>query len=121
MVDPDGAVVVGAGAIVVGLAGGAVVVDAGVVLLAVVDGATDVVVVVLAGGAVVDDVVPDVVVVVVVGATPVSGLVQLAGGVAAPCWPGISTVPAQPKLEKVVASTRVPPSANVATESVDWM
>ena len=94
-------------------------VDAGVVLLAVVDGATDVVVVGLAGGAVVDDVVPGAVV--VVGATPVSGLVQLAGGVAAPCWPGISTVPAQPKLEKVVASTRVPPSANVATESVDWM
>ena len=40
-------------------------------------------------------------VVVVVGATPVPEVTQPAGGVVAPCCPGISTVPAQPKSENV--------------------
>ena len=48
-----------------------------------------------------------------------TGLVQSAGGGGAVGWPGIVTVPAQPKLEKVDASVTVPPSAKLATE-VTW-
>ncbi len=55
-------------------------------------------------------------VVVVVDGT---GLVQSAGGGVAAGSPGIVTVPAQPKFEKVEASVTVPPSAKLATE-VTW-
>jgi hypothetical protein len=60
----------------------------------------------------------DVVVVVVVGATPVSGETHPAGGVVAPVWPGIRTVPAQPKSEKVDWLLVVEPSEKCATERV---
>jgi hypothetical protein len=91
-------------------------------------GAVEVVVVVVGrfAGAVVDDVdvvdvdVDDggVVVVVVVGATPVSGETQPAGGASEPDWPGISTVPAQPKSEKVDSLCVVDPSVKRAVELV---
>jgi hypothetical protein len=57
-------------------------------------------------------------VVVVVGATPVSGDTQPAGGVVGPLCPGISTVPAQPKSEKVVWLVLVDPSEKFAVERV---
>jgi hypothetical protein len=93
---------------------------------------TMVVVVELDGGAVVDVVgetlectvvgvtfvvgtVDGVVAALVVGVVdPVDG-VQLDGGTPEPVWPGMSTVPAQPKLEKVAARVTVPPSAKVST------
>ena len=56
------------------------------------------------------------VVVVVVGATPVSGDTQPAGGVVAPGCPGISTVPAQPKSENVSSFEVEEPSAKRAVE-----
>jgi hypothetical protein len=55
-------------------------------------------------------VVVGVVVVEVVGAAPVSAETQLDGGVEAPPWPGITTVPAHPKFEKCASSVTVPPS-----------
>jgi hypothetical protein len=56
--------------------------------------------------------------VVVVGATPVSGDTHPAGGALAPVCPGISTVPAQPKSEKVDSLLVVEPSEKCATERV---
>jgi hypothetical protein len=38
------------------------------------------------------------------------------GGTPEPDCPGISTVPAQPKLENVATKVTVPPSANVSTD-----
>jgi hypothetical protein len=57
-------------------------------------------------------------VVVVVGATPVSGDTHPAGGALAPDCPGIRTVPAQPKSEKVDSLLVVEPSEKCATERV---
>jgi hypothetical protein len=48
----------------------------------------------------------------------VSGLTQPAGGLLAPVWPGISTVPAQPKSEKIAWLPAVEPSANWALDCV---
>ena len=104
--------------VVVELVGGTVVV--------VVDGVVDVVVDVVIWGpleivvAVLEVAVLDVVGVVDVeaGAAPVSGLTHPAGGVAEPCWPGMRTVPAQPKSEKVASPPDVEPSANLAVETV---
>lgn len=45
----------------------------------------------------------------VAGLVP-SGEVQLTGGTPEPVWPGMSTVPAHPKLENVAASVTFPPS-----------
>jgi hypothetical protein len=56
-------------------------------------------------------------VVVVVGVVPVSGLTQPAAGPVEPVWPGMSTVPAQPKSTKVAVSTDVPPSAKRVVET----
>ena len=64
------------------------------------------------------DVIEFVDVVVVVGATPVSGDTQPAGGAVGPLCPGISTVPAQPKSEKVVWLVLVDPSEKCAVERV---
>ena len=90
-----------------------------------VDGGADVVVVVEDVVDVVEDVEDGVDVVdvaedvdVVVGATPVSGETHPAGGAVAPDWPGISTVPAHPKSEKVASLELVDPSAKWATEFV---
>jgi hypothetical protein len=58
---------------------------------------------------------PDVVDVVVC-ATPVSGDVQFAGGLDVPVAPGISKVPAHPKLENCPSRVTLPPSEN---ETVD--
>ena len=41
-----------------------------------------------------------------------------AGGVGAPCWPGMRTVPAQPKSEKVVSPVWLDPSENIAVDTV---
>jgi hypothetical protein len=60
-------------------------------------------------------------VVVVVGATPVSGDTQPAGGVVGPVCPGISTVPAHPKSENVDQLVVVEPSEKCATEWVSRM
>jgi hypothetical protein len=57
-------------------------------------------------------------VVVVGGATPVSGDTQPAGGAVGPLCPGISTVPAQPKSEKVVWLVLLDPSEKWAVERV---
>ena len=57
-------------------------------------------------------------VVVVGGATPVSGDTQPAGGAVGPLCPGISTVPAQPKSEKVVWLVLLDPSEKCAVERV---
>ena len=54
----------------------------------------------------------------VAGATPVSGETHPAGGAVAPDWPGISTVPAHPKSEKVASLELDDPSAKWA---VDWV
>jgi len=91
-----------------------VVVDDAVVDVVVV--APDVVVEV--DGDTVDDVVVAPFVVVVVAATPVSGETQPAGGAVAPVCPGMSTVPAHPKSEKVSSLESVDPSAKWATECV---
>jgi hypothetical protein len=56
--------------------------------------------------------------VVVVVATPVSGETQPAGGASEPACPGINTVPAQPKSEKVDSLCVVDPSVKRAVESV---
>jgi hypothetical protein len=45
-----------------------------------------------------------------------SGEIQPTGGTPEPVCPGIRTVPAQPKFEKVASSVEVPPSANVSTD-----
>ena len=50
------------------------------------------------------------------GELGLSGEVQLTGGTPEPVCPGISTVPAQPKFEKVASSVEVPPSAKVSTD-----
>jgi hypothetical protein len=49
-------------------------------------------------------------VVVLVGEPAVSGLTKPAGGVDVPAWPGMSTVPAQPKFDKTVSSVTIEPS-----------
>ena len=56
--------------------------------------------------------------VVVGGATPVSGDTQPAGGAVGPLCPGIRTVPAQPKSEKVVWLVLLDPSEKCAVERV---
>ena len=56
-------------------------------------------------------------VVVVVGAVPVSAETQPEGGVEAPTWPGIRTVPAHPKFEKWASSVTVPPSEKVTVDA----
>src|ERR1700722_11813413 len=43
---------------------------------------------------------------------------QPAGGDVAPCCPGMRTVPAQPKSEKVVSPVWLEPSAKLAVETV---
>ena len=48
----------------------------------------------------------------------VSGETHPLGGVVAPCWPGMRTVPAQPKFEKVVSPVWDDPSENIAVETV---
>jgi len=53
---------------------------------------------------------------VVVGALGLSGDVQLAGGTPEPDWPGMRTVPAHPKFEKIVESVTDPPSLKVSVE-----
>lgn len=73
--------------------------DDGVVVVVVVDAAVDGVVV-EDGESVVDVWALELVVVVVVGATPVSAEEHPEGGVEIPDWPGIKTMPAQPKFEK---------------------
>jgi len=55
-------------------------------------------------------------VVVVVGATPVSDVAQLTGGVDVPLWLGINTVPAQPKSEKWASRVTDPPSVKLTVE-----
>jgi hypothetical protein len=55
---------------------------------------------------------------VVVGATPVSGDTQPGGGALGPVCPGIRTVPAHPKSEKVDSLVVVEPSEKCATERV---
>ena len=82
-------------------------------------------VVVVAGGNVVDGTVDGgivdggaVDVVVVVVATPVSGDTHPAGGAVGPVCPGMSTVPAHPKSEKVDSLVVVEPSEKCATERV---
>jgi hypothetical protein len=113
-----------------GLPDEVVVVSLGCVVVEVAD--TDVVVAVVGGGAVAVpvDCVPEdcvagasvvVVVVVVVGAAPVSGEVQPDGGALGPCWPGMSTVPAQPKFDRVTSRTTVPPSEKRATDLTSRM
>ena len=62
-------------------------------------------------------VVDDVDVVDVVGAVPVSAETQPDGGVEAPVWPGIKTVPAHPKFEKWASSVTVPPSPKVTVDA----
>jgi hypothetical protein len=54
----------------------------------------------------------------VAAATPVSGDTHPAGGVVGPVCPGISTVPAHPKSEKVASLVLVDPSEKCATERV---
>jgi hypothetical protein len=105
-------------ATVVVVAGGSVVVVlAGNVVVVVVVGA---VVVVVSTGALFGPGTLEVVVVevvVVVGAAPVSGLTQPVAGAVEPVWPGMSTLPAHPKSEKVAVSTDVPPSAKRVVET----
>jgi hypothetical protein len=50
-----------------------------------------------------------------VGAVPVSAETQPDGGVEAPVWPGIKTVPAHPKFANVASSVTVAPSEKLAT------
>jgi hypothetical protein len=50
----------------------------------------------------------------------VSGEMQFAGGVVGPTWPGMRTVPAQPKLLKSAFTVTEPPSANWYVV-IDWM
>jgi hypothetical protein len=52
-------------------------------------------------------------VVVLVGAPAVSGLTHPAGGADVPLCPGMSTVPAQPKFDKMVSSLTIEPSGRV--------
>jgi hypothetical protein len=52
------------------------------------------------------------------GATPVSGETHPAGGDVAPVCPGMSTVPAHPKSEKVASLAVVEPSVKCATDRV---
>jgi len=52
-------------------------------------------------------------VVVLVGEPSVSGLTQPAGGADVPACPGTSTVPAQPKFDKMVSSVTIEPSGRV--------
>jgi hypothetical protein len=52
------------------------------------------------------------------GATPVSGETHPAGGDVAPACPGMSTVPAHPKSEKVASLAVVEPSVKCATDRV---
>jgi len=54
----------------------------------------------------------------VAAATPVSGDTHPAGGAEEPVCPGISTVPAQPKSEKLASLVLVEPSEKCATERV---
>ena len=84
----------------------------GIDVVGVVDGGT----VVTAAGAFDEAGSVEVVVVVVVSAAPVSGLTHPAGGVPEPACPGMSTVPAQPKSDKVDSLTAVEPSENFAVE-----
>jgi hypothetical protein len=111
-----------------------VVVDVTEVGLVVVGAATGIVVDVtepVTGGTVVDGAFVDLLagvgatsvveVVVVEEGVPVSGEAQPDGGSVAPCWPGISTVPAQPKSDSVTSRTTVPPSEKRATESTSRM
>lgn len=58
-----------------------------------------------------------VVVVVATKGAPVSGLTHPAGGVVEPCWPGMRTVPAQPRSDRV-SPIDVEPSENLAVEAV---
>lgn len=51
-------------------------------------------------------------------AAALSGETQFGGGAVVPCWPGMSTVPAQPKFENVTLSVWVTPSLNEATDTV---
>ena len=60
----------------------------------------------------------DTVVVVVVVVIVLSGETQLAGGDVAPSCPGMRTVPAQPKSEKVVSPVWLAPSEKFAVETV---
>jgi hypothetical protein len=53
----------------------------------------------------------------VVGVVPVSAETQPEGGVETPPWPGIRTVPAQPKFEKWASSVTVPPSLKVTVDA----
>ena len=53
----------------------------------------------------------------VVGAGPLSAETHPEGGVEAPPWPGISTVPAHPKFEKWASSVTVPPPVKVTVEA----
>jgi hypothetical protein len=66
--------------------------------------------VVLDDGEVVDDPVTSAVDVVVVADVGLSGDVHPAGGAVAPVWPGMSTVPAQPKFENSASLVMVVPS-----------
>ena len=50
----------------------------------------------------------------------VSGETQFAGGVVGPTWPGMRTVPAQPKLLKSAFTVTEPPSENWYVV-IDWM
>jgi hypothetical protein len=50
----------------------------------------------------------------------VSGDTQFAGGVVGPTWPGMRTVPAQPKLLKSALTVTEPPSENWYVV-IDWM
>jgi hypothetical protein len=94
-------VMVGAMPIVVGVVA---VVGATVVLVVV--GELEVVVVALLVDVVVED--------------GVSGETQFAGGVVGPTWPGMRTVPAQPKLLKSAFTVTEPPSENWYVV-IDWM
>lgn len=49
------------------------------------------------------------------------GDVQPEGGWLGPCWPGMRTVPAQPKFDSITSSTTVPPSEKWATEATSRM
>ena len=103
----DDGLVVGGGNVVIGVTIGITVVDVVTGTVGVVPEGD------VAGGTVV--------VVVVVGATPVSGDVHPEGGSLGPVWPGMSTVPAQPKLVRLTFRRTVPPSEKVATESTSRM
>ena len=84
--------------IVVGVGAMPIVVGVGATVVLVVVAVLEVVVVALLVDVVVED--------------GLSGETQLAGGVVGPAWPGMRTVPAQPKLLKSALTMTEPPSEN---------